>query len=186
VSAPFSTPGDDWDQGDIVAAAYFPGLDSKLPAVLVTPACDLEHEKVALWTLIALFPDTLVAKDIVRREGESLGTNRDGLLVGPTPKQVSHLERKIRDLMRQRFHRYHWLPVRINDQAGHVADFSCVTSLPVDEVRLEAQRLFSMNSSWREELPARYAAYIGRVGVDDCPDAESHVGRLVADIVPDR
>lgn len=185
LSEPFSTPRPSWDQGDIVDGVYFPGPDAKLPAVLVTPACDLEQEKVSLWTFVALFPDTAVAGDIVQREKGSLPVGEDGLVSQPTTKQRTHLERKLRELMTQRFYRYHWLPLKIGDQTGHVADFSFVTSLPSAEVSKKAARLFSMNSSWREEVPARFAAYIGRVGVEDYPAETSsgHLERLVGSVV---
>ena len=162
VTEVFKAPGVAWDQGDIVDAVYFPGPDSKLPAVLVTPACDLEHGSATdLWTFVALRPDAEVAGDLVEEHG--------------SPKS------SLSQLMKQRYYRYHWLPVSIGTIPGHVADFAMVTSLPMGEVTKAAKRLYSMNSSWREQLPTRYAAYIGRIGVDDYSKSEtqSHIDRLL-------
>jgi len=185
LSPPFCTPRPSWDQGDIVESVYFPGPDSRLPAVLVTPACDLEQEKVSLWTFVALFPDIAIAKEVAKREKGSLLVDDSGLVSLQSGKQRAHLERKLQELMKQRFSRYHWLPITIGKEDGHVVDFSVVTSLPSEEVHTRAVRIASMNSSWREELPARFAAYIGRVGVDEYPPEESarHLERLVGGIV---
>jgi hypothetical protein len=168
-----------------VDRVYFPGPDTKLPAVLVTPACDLEQEKVSLWTFVALFPDTTVAKSIVDRESGSFSVDKNGLVLSPSARQRGHLERKLEELMKQRYYRYHWLPLQLEDHDGHVADFSFVTSVPADEVRTKAVRVASMNSSWREELPAHFAAYIGRVGVEDYPPQTSttHLQRLVGSVI---
>ena len=165
VTEVFKTPGPTWDQGDIVEAVYLPGPDCKLPAVLVTPACDLEHGSATdLWTFVALRPDVEVAADIVRELGSPKGS--------------------LSQLMKQRYYRYHWLPVSIGASLGHVADFGIVTSLPMGEVTQSARRMYSMNSSWREQVPARYAAYIGRVGVVDYTkdEAQTHLDRLLQDV----
>lgn len=185
MSIPFRAPRPSWDQGDIVQDVYFPGPDSKLPAVLVTPACDLEQGKVSLWTFVGLFPDTAVVREIVQREKGSLPVDEDGLVVQPSARQRGHLEKKLQELMTQRYYRYHWLPLKIGNEHGHVADFSFVTSLPIEEIQGKTVRLFSMNSSWREELPARFAAYMGRVGVEEYSQAElgGHLQRLVGTAV---
>ena len=165
VTEVFKAPGPAWDQGDIVEAVYFPGPDCKLPAVLVTPACDLEHgSPTDLWTFVALRPDAEVAGDIVQEQGSARGS--------------------LSQLMKQRYYRYHWLPVSIGASLGHVADFAIVTSLPMGEITKSARRLYSMNSSWREQLPARYAAYIGRIGVDDYGKSETqaHLDRLLGSV----
>jgi hypothetical protein len=165
VTEVFKTPGPAWDQGDIVEAVYFPGPDCKLSAVLVTPACDLEHGNATdLWTFVALRPDVDVAAAIVKEQS--------------SPKS------SLSQLMKQRYYRYHWLPVNIGAYPAHVADFGIVTSLPMGEVTQSAKRLYSMNSSWREQVPARYAAYIGRVGVVDytTEETQAHLDRLVQNV----
>lgn len=165
---------------------YFAAFDGKRPAVLVTPACDLEHEKVSLWTFVALFPDVEVARQFTGKEiaGWGLKPEPDGCL--PVSKnQREALEERVAALISQKYGRYHWLPVVIGGSPAQVADFTCVTSLPVDEVRGKAVRIASLRSSWREQVPARYAAYMGRVGTEDFARDElrAHIGRLVDSLI---
>jgi hypothetical protein len=170
-------PGGVWDQGDIVQGVYFAAADTELPAVLVTPACDIEQSKVDLWTFVALYPDTEVARAIVAKDLESWRKSGTSTL---SANQKSSLAKTMRDLLGHRYPRYHWLPVRIGDHTAHVADFSWVTALPAEEVR-RSVRIATLRSSWREQLPARYASFMARVGtVDFKPeDVAREVDRLV-------
>jgi hypothetical protein len=171
-----------WDQGDILTGAYFSAFDDYAPAVLMTPACDLAHEKVALWTVVALFPDEEVAEVVTAPMVASWGGGQI------TKNQRGSIEKDIRSLILQKFPRYHWIPIAIGSSAAHVADFTCVTSLPAAEVRDNAERIASLRSSWREQLPARYAAYLGRVGTEDFVEkaVQEHVERLVESVVQRR
>jgi hypothetical protein len=170
-------PGSAWDQGDVVDALYFAALDALRPAVLVTPACDLEHDKVDLWTFVVLYPDVDIARTLVAKDLASWQKTAGQLSRG----QQEALTKKVRELIAHRFGRYHWIPVKIGEHPAHVADFSCVTSLPAGEVQGTARRIASMASSWREQLPARYASYMARVGTVDFDRAEiePQVDRLV-------
>lgn len=55
LSRAIEAPGDAWDQGDIVAELPFYADDARHPAVLITPGCDVEQDKIPFWTFIALF-----------------------------------------------------------------------------------------------------------------------------------
>lgn len=68
LAAAVAAPDASWDQGDIVDGVYFAAFDKSMPAVLVTPACDIEQDKVDLWTFVALFPDVDVAKATVAKD----------------------------------------------------------------------------------------------------------------------
>jgi len=87
-------------------------------------------------------------------------------------------------MMKQQYPRYHWIPVKLATVDGHVADFAFVTSLAASEVR-RLTRMASLVSSWREQLPARYVAYMGRVGTEDSPPEElkAHRDRIVAGLI---
>jgi len=167
----------DWDQGDIVDAVYFAATDDSGPAVLVTPACDIEHGKVDLWTFVRLYPDTEIAAAVVA--AETAGWQRDTPL---SRKQQEQVARKVTELIGQKYPRYHWVPVAIGAATTHVADFSCITCLPAAEVKEKATRVGRLTSSWREQLPARYVAFMGRVGTLDFmeTDLAPHVARLAA------
>jgi hypothetical protein len=180
--ASVAQPGEAWDQGDIVEGVYFAAFDKKMPAVLVTPACDVEQEKVDLWTFVALFPDVEVAKASVAKE---LAEWKLAAGMAPSKNQRGALSKALRGLVAQRLPRYHWIPVKIGETAGHVADFSCVTALPVAEVKAEAKRVATLRSSWREQLPARYSAFMARVGTDDFKEEAlaGEIERLVDAVV---
>ena len=180
LAASFGPPGPDWDQGDIVDAVYFAAIDKQMPAVLVTPSCDVEQGKVELWTFIALFPDVEVARAVVAKDVEQW--NAGGVF---SSKQRASLGKALDGLIKQRLPRYHWTPVAVGDSPAQVADFSCVSALPVAEVKTTATRLATLRSSWREQLPARYASFMARVGTVDFKEAEIAlaVDRLVKAIV---
>lgn len=175
-------PRDQWDQGDIVEAVYFAAFDRRMPAVLVTPSCDVEQAKVDLWTFIALFPDVDLARQVVDADTSDWQATRDGdgrlKLSG---KKRKSLKRILLQLLSHRYPRYHWLPVQVGGSPAQVADFSCVSSLPAQEIRATGRRVASLRSSWREQLPARYAAFMGRVGTDDflSDEVDTHLARLV-------
>jgi hypothetical protein len=156
-------PGDVWDQGDVVEGVYFAALDATRPGVLVTPACDIEQEKVDLWTFVVLYKDEEVAQALLAKDLE--GWRKGGGTL--TKGQRDAVAKKVRELIDHRFGRYHWIPVGIADHPAHVADFSCVSSLPADEVRKDARRVAALTSSWREQLPARYSSFMARVGTTD-------------------
>lgn len=182
LAAAVGAPDESWDQGDIVDAVYFAAFDKAMPAVLVTPACDIEQDKVDLWTFVALFPDVDVAKATVVKD------LADWNLVpgtAPSKNQRASLAKALRNLVGQRLPRYHWLPVKIGEFGGHVADFTCVTALPAEEVKQKAKRIATLRSSWREQLPARYSAFMARVGTLDFKDdvLGAEIERLISGVL---
>jgi hypothetical protein len=178
--APLIAPRENWDQGDIVDAVYFAAVDRKLSGVLLTPACDIEHQK-GPWTFAALFPDSEVAYQIVEKR------MRDDRATSPGAFRRSFQDSLRRDLgylVTQRYPRYHWLPA-FESQLAMVADFTYLTSVIAEEVKGSAKRVASMTSSWREQIPARYAAFMGRVGTFDHPEVHltENVERLLATVI---
>ena len=180
--SPLGSPGPSWDQGDIVDAVYFAAVDRPLPGVLVTPACDIYQDKVDLWTFVALFPDIDVTRAILHPEARQWGIAEDesGRLRGLTGNQRIQAERRILELVTQRYPRYHWVPVPIAAHEAYVADFSYVTSVPAEEARRSSTRIARLQSSWREQLPARYVAFMGRVGTADLSSSflDAHTARI--------
>jgi len=167
--------GEAWDQGDVVEAVFAAAINGDAPGVLLTPSCDIAQGKVATWTFVALFKDEDVAASILGADVRSwnLGSGE------PSSKQHAALAKHATELLHQRVPRFHWLPVTIAGHLGWVADFTFITALPIDECK-SATRVARLASSWREQLPARYAAYMSRVGTDDFHPAElsAHAKRL--------
>jgi hypothetical protein len=147
----------------------------------MTPGCDIDQEKVLIWSFVALFPDGDVAREVTQPEisGWGLAPDANGRFA-PSTKQLKQLRKDLENLVRNRYPRYQWLPIPLGANRAHVADFAQVTSIPVDEARTLG-RVCSLNSSWREQVQARYVAYMGRVGTEDLPgeEMERHVDRLV-------
>src|SRR4051812_28826256 len=103
-------PRPHWDQSDIADGIYFAALDQKLPAVLLTPACDIEQEKVSLWTLAALFPDAEVVRQLFASEIADWSRDAGGRLELSKGKRET-LRKKVWQLVDHKFPRYHWLPI---------------------------------------------------------------------------
>ena len=166
----------------MVDAVYFAALDAVRPAVLVTPACDIDREKVDLWTFVVLYRDDDVARGLLAKDLEIWQKARAGAPL--TKNQRDAVTKKVRELIEHRFGRYHWLPVAIDGHPAHVADFSCVSSLPAGEIEAKARRVTTLTSSWREQLPARYASYMARVGTVDFKrdEIDAEVERLVRSV----
>ncbi len=186
ISDALRSPSESWNQGDVVRSIFFYSEDEELPAILLTPACDVAQDKVDNWTFVALFPERAVVTQFSEALMADWGPRRtaDGKAI-LTQKQKSSIQNRIRELVGQRMPRFHWLPVGIDGSESHVADFTCVTSLSAEEARVNLVRICSLNSSWREQIAARYAAYMGRVGTEDFDAAEldSHIERMAAFVV---
>lgn len=171
-------PSTQWDQGDIVEGAYFGALDTRLPAVLLTPACDIDHGKADAWTLVALFPDLEVARALC--ESDLKDWDRTAL----SKNQTKTLSNTLRGLITQRFPRYQWMPLHLAGSDGYVADFTMVQALPAEEVKT-LKRVGTVESRWKEQMAYRYSSYSGRVGTDDHDEADIalHVERLLGSIL---
>jgi hypothetical protein len=153
MASPLVLPRASWDQGDFVEGVYFSALDKPMLGVLLTPACDIELGKVSLWTFVALFEDVEVAAALKNEN--------------------------IENLVRQKLPRYQWFPPLDGVLPAMVADFANVSSIPVAEAK-KKRRVASLNSSWREQIPARFVAFMGRVGTEDLSEKElkAHIDRL--------
>lgn len=185
MDGPLIPPGALWRQGDILEGVYFPALDLTRPGLLVTPVCDIENDKATFWTFVALFPDEDVADKAIRQVARSLDgaswDEQDALIV--TRKQEKKIREYLDRLVGQDLRRYQWLPPLHGVLGGMVADFEVVSSIPVAEAKTK-KKVASMASSWREQVPARYSAFMGRIGIENLPrsDVEAHVTRLLSTV----
>lgn len=57
------------DQGDILSDIYFPAIEAHVNAVIVTPTCDLEHDKAQFIKFISTVELTFVIKIIADSVG---------------------------------------------------------------------------------------------------------------------
>ena len=167
---------------------YFYATDETNLGLVLTPACDFEQRKVELVQLCLLRDAFQTIEALIRWDWKGMGlVNAEGNLIpGPLGKtKEKDLSSSLRQLIHQRFPRYHWLPPLQGSQRPIIADFQVVASLHHEE--LESTNIVAaLESPFREAVPARYAAYMGRVGTPDYSqaDIDSWVGGAVAELFP--
>ncbi|MGH7466995.1 MAG: hypothetical protein ACRENP_03320 [Longimicrobiales bacterium] len=177
------------DQSVIVEGLYFYAIDEHFPGIVLTPACDFEQGKVELATACALISAWDLLSQLLRTDWQKDGlidqsgspVLRSSLSAGKT----KWFKGQVRSVARQQFPRYHWLPPPPGTKVPLIADFQILACVPVDEIRAVTP-IAALLSPFREQLPTRYAAYVGRIGT---PDAEAEVieswlGAAVAAIFP--
>ncbi len=156
-------------QGTIVKDIYFYAIDEARSAISLTPICDLEQSKAEMLQLSALFDAWEIAARLFQGDWGGAGLiDREGKLIpGPlSGTKTKEFNDKVRQLIGQRFPRYHWLaPLPATDRPL-LADFQVLTALPIEEVMAQ-NILTELKSPFREQIAARYASYMGRVGTPD-------------------
>lgn len=163
----------DLDQSVLVEGVYFHALDEVRLGIVLTPACDFAQHKVELALVCAMVDAWELIAALLPGDWRKMGlTREDGTLIskeefGSTKRKT--FENQVNQLMNQRFPRYHWLPPLPGTGSPLVADFQTLASVPVLELQT-LPRLAAVESPFREEIPARYAAYVGRVGTPDISD----------------
>lgn len=163
------------DQSVILESVYFYALDDHFRAVVLTPACDLEQGKAELITVAALVNAWDLVAELLATDWVKQGlTEESGRLVDRSRLSSGNqkwLAGQLRRMMKQQFPRYHWISPQTDSDAPFVVDFQIVGCLAMEEVE-PITRLGVLVSPYREQLPSRYAAYMGRIGT---PDLEPEV-----------
>jgi hypothetical protein len=162
-------------QSVILDGVSFYSTDEVTLGIVLTPACDFEQKKVDLVQICQL-RDAIETIGLLIRDD----WNKSGLVDSngnPIPGPLSNTKRndfseKLRALIGQRFPRYHWLPPLPGSKRPLIADFQNVASLLPEDLE-SAPIIAGLESPYRESVPTRYAAYMGRVGTPDYPKAEA-------------
>jgi hypothetical protein len=131
------------DQGVILDSVFFYGLQTDCAALVLTPTCDFAQQKAEFIQLCAARTASEFFGAIAKRANEFL-----------------------EQLMTQRFPRYHWLVPLPGTTVPLILDFQSVQSVPWEFLE-QARIVGQLVSPYREQVPARYAAYMGRVGTPD-------------------
>jgi CheY-like chemotaxis protein len=130
--------------------------------LVVTPSCDLEHDKAEFVVLASCLPVALDSRIRNWRENDN-GTNR----------------RKVRDLISQKTggqdDRTLYLPAAPG-VPDLMADFQQLRSVTIEELE-GMKRIASLDSPFAEAAVARFTRYFGRVGTEDL-DVETIMTRL--------
>src|SRR5262249_54045789 len=89
------------------------------------------------------------------------------LITGPlSAGKRKDLSNRIRDVIAHKYPRYHWLAPLPTGNVPRIIDFQVMQSLQVSELETESI-VAELSSPYREEVAARYSAYMGRVGTPD-------------------
>ncbi len=142
------------DQSVVLRDIYFYGLDRKEFGFVLTPTptCDFAQDKAELIHLCAMFTAASVIEQLRKTTWEKLA-----------PKE---LKNQIKQFITQRLPRYHFFAPLPGMVVPLLADFQVITSLPLRELE-SLEIVAELESPFREQVPARYAAYMGRVGTPD-------------------
>jgi len=169
------------DQGVVLANAYFYATDEELPALILTPTCDFENKKVDLVHLCPLWDAWEVVRELLVSDWErSAPTAREW-----SENKKSNFTGLLRQLITQRFPRYHWLTPLPGHSDPRVIDFQNIASLPTKD--LERSTIVTrLRSPFREQVSARYSSYMGRVGTPDfeTPEIDSWLRDAVGRFSP--
>lgn len=149
------------DQGVVLRDVYFYADDEKLFGLVLTPRCDIEQSKADFVQLCALYPMYQFIQAMLNSTWSKLND----------PTKVADLRGQIRNLAKQRIPRYHWFDPLPGTQVPLIADFQHIASLLLHDLG-DIELVAELASPFREQVPTRYAAYMGRVGVPDSPEAD--------------
>ncbi len=156
------------DQGTIVERAYFYAADEERPALVLTPTCDFEQAKAEFVQLCALIDSWELVAALLATDWKKMGLVDDAGARVKTPGKgkLDELRNNIKQLINQRFPRYHWLAPLPGAKRPLVADFQILTTLTLEDLA-HTKILAGLSGPFREQAAARYAAYMGRVGTPD-------------------
>ena len=161
------------DQGDVFADIYFPAIDTRVNAVVVTPTCDFENKKAHFVKFISSVSINIVIKIIA----DSVGID-EFLFESENPISNKQYIRVIKALRRNTtgdfLPRYYLLPKYRDILPASYVDFQRVFALPFHQVIKEYldNRVARIVSPWREQIVAQYAAYSMRVGTPEYSNKE--------------
>lgn len=165
-------------QGSIITPVYFSALEDDLPAVVLTPTCDVDQNKWSYLTCVALhaFPGE-IGKQILRGQWSDIAYDvKDGVRTERTSltrKQKERLSDKVEELVKNKIPRFHWFDPWEEGGQAYIADFQLVTSMTRAELTT-ATHVAYLAPEHLESLPSRYVNYMGRIGTQDRPQG-SHL-----------
>jgi hypothetical protein len=166
---------DDWEQGDIVRDIEY-GESSAELAVLITPQCDIVHDKAdfLLFILSSEFKDSF--QKIIDPNRKLSEDHLKGLIELSRNKLFDILNNIIHHLQGATSYRFYYLPEYrdINISIDHkYLDFQRI--LTVSREILDSwkeKRIANINDPFRSQIMSRYISYVGRIGTPDYEEAQ--------------
>lgn len=152
------------EQSAIYNQILFECVGQELPAIVLTPQCDVFHPKgELLLTVSGIFPASIVFEQFLRKKGLP-----QDQIVGsePTPQsKYKGFPKEFKDYyLKNRVLEFHFLPAYKDKLSYSFVDFRVVKTLLPEELD-HKNKITVLKSPWRECVPSRYAAYSLRVGV---------------------
>ncbi len=149
------------DQCVILRDVYFYGIDESCFGLVLTPTCDFAQNKAEFIQLCALFPAWEFVTSLLHNEWSKFNV----------PSKKAEVKSKIKDIIKQKLPRYHWFSPLQSLLPPFIGDFQITTSLTLKD--LESQEMIAeLESPYREQVPSRYSAYMGRVGTPDFSESD--------------
>lgn len=161
------------DQGDLFSDIYFPAIDTRVNAVVITPTCDLVQNKAPYIKFISSvsleFVIKIIADSVDISESFFNSENRIS-----RRKHKNILNMLQRNTTGDFLPRYYLMPKYEDILPALYLDFQRVFVIPYKQVKEEYQdnRVAKICTPWRESIASQYAGYSMRIGTPDYSDDE--------------
>ncbi len=161
------------DQGDVFSDIYFPAIDARVNAAVITPTCDFAQNKAHFIKFISTVSLELVIKIIADSVGISESSFHSENQI-PRTRQRNILKMLRRNTTGEFLPRYYLMPKHEEILSASFLDFQKVFVIPSQQVKEEYQdnRVVKICTPWRESIASQYAGYSMRVGTPDYSEDE--------------
>jgi hypothetical protein len=168
-------PGDQVvDQGHVFRVPSVLDPSELVPAIVITPTCELHQGKsfVSTVTMLEILPFGLVIEVLARRENIPWDATQQSLGSSGGDKRKS-LRSRLASLVNGSTVSVHYMPPFLSYGHGFVA-FDQPRAVAVSELGVD-RYLAAMRPPFREHLSTRFSAYFLRVGTEDFPNAAAAI-----------
>ncbi len=164
------------DQGDVFQDIYFPAVDGKVSAIVITPTCDLGQTKADFIKFVSVVSLNQIIQIIAQHKGIDDSFFKSGTYLSQR-KTKDLLEAFTQNIRGDIFPRYYFLDEYADVFPASFADLQQIFVIPARLLNAEYldNRIARLVSPWSQEIVARYSGYSMRVGVDAYPEAELRV-----------
>lgn len=161
------------DQGDVFSDIYFPAIEARVNAVVITPTCDLVQNKARFIKFVSSvsleYVIKIIADSVGIRESSFQSENKIPKIRHKAILKVLH-----RNTTGDFLPRYFLMPKYEDILPALYLDFQRVFVIPYQQVKEEYQdnRVAKICTPWRESIASQYAGYSMRIGTPDYSDDE--------------
>lgn len=163
------------DQSNIFENIKFNAVDRNLKGILVTPACNLAHDKgvflfCAVLNYEKMFP--------VEMKNHSMNLDELSLETLSISKKKSIIN-IIKRFLNSQVERYHWLGKIPGADGYWYVDYNLSECIKPENLKME-DRIAILDSPLRESVPTRYSNYLNKIGL---PWEDEHREELANEIL---